>query len=143
MALALAIAMTLGGCAAPGTVPASAELAGSRWRLLEFRPAQGAPLVPASPDRFVLRFAADGRLTATLDCNQGTGPWTASASGAAVGSLHIGPLATTRMMCPPDPIGERLARDLDAVSAYRLEAGRLQFGAPGGAGTYVWERISP
>lgn len=151
--LGVAAMLALAGCAAPVTpsagAPATAsatqaDLAGSNWRLVEFRAAQGgAALAPADPAQFALRFGADGHVSAKLDCNQGNGPYVATPRDAAGGMLRIGPVVTTRMMCPPNPVGERLMRDLDAVDSYRLVDGRLQLGVGADAGTYVWERTAP
>lgn len=122
----------------------AATLAGTAWRLAEVTPPGGAAaLRPDDPQRYTLHFNADGRLTAKLDCNRGSGPWQATPSAAQSGSLRIGPVATTRAMCPPDAIGAALSRDLDAIASYRLQDGRLYTSLPDGATTYAWEPIAP
>jgi heat shock protein HslJ len=101
-------------------------------------------LRPAMCDSFTMAFGKDGQVAAKLDCNRGTGPWRAEpAAGSSSGSITIGPLATTRMMCPPDPVGDRLARDVDTLRSYRLQDGRLYLMLPADAGVYVWDRVAP
>lgn len=136
------LCIALSACAS--TLP-SAGLEGTSWRLARFESPGDTTAVmrPDDPGRYTLSFGKDGRLAAKLDCNRGTGPWHAVAGDDRSGSLRIGPLATTRAMCPPDAIGARLTRDLDAVSGFRLQDGRLYTTLPADAGSYVWERIAP
>jgi len=137
----LSLCLGLSACA---TVPQAPGLEGSTWRLVRFEPRDaGASIQSGDTARYTLNFGSDGRVAAKLDCNRGTGPWQVTKANAQGGSLRIGPLATTRAMCPPDPIGARLPQDLDAVSSYRLQDGRLYMHLPADAGTYVWEALAP
>lgn len=139
----LAAAALLSGCAASSSAPdQSANLAGSTWTLATFQLADGAALRPARPDQYRLSFQPDGRLLAQVDCNRGNASWQATPTKQG-GSLHVGPLALTRMMCPPDVVGQRLPADLEAVQSYRIIAGRLQLELAGNAGSYTWERAQP
>jgi heat shock protein HslJ len=138
-------AFLLAGCAlAPvaGDAGGQPPLAGTAWQLVAYRAgvAGSAELRPARPDQYQLRFGADGRLSAQVDCNRGTGAWTADASS---GSLALGPLGTTRMMCPPSPLDGHLPGELEAVRSYRIVDGRLHLALAGGAGIYTWERAQP
>jgi len=146
--------LALGACTqvqqaqqSPQVQPArqAGNLAGTAWRLAQVAPPGGAAaaLRPDDPQRYTLHFNADGRLSARLDCNRGSGPWQATPNGAQAGSLRIGPIATTRAMCPPDAIGANLTRDLEAITAYRLQDGRLYTSLQDGATTYAWEPIAP
>lgn len=133
---------TLAACASP---PSVAPLAETSWRLARFESpdAASAVLHPEDPQRFTLSFGQDGRIAARLDCNRASGSWQAVPADAHGGGLRIGPLAMTRAMCPPDPIGERLSRDLESITSYRFRDGRLHISLPADAGVYVWERIAP
>ncbi|MBB3223620.1 META domain-containing protein [Pseudoduganella umbonata] len=135
------------GCAGVSGTGGQAQLAGSVWQLVGYQAAGAgtAEVRPARPDQYQLRFGADGRLSARVDCNQGSGTWAATpgAAGGASGSLMLGPLATTRMMCPPSPLAGRLPGDIEAVRSYRIDGGRLHLELAGGGGTYTWERMSP
>jgi heat shock protein HslJ len=135
--------ISLGACTAPQTTSQSASLAGSSWTLLAYRPASGSEIRPAQPDRYQLHFQADGRLAAQIDCNRGSGSWQATPTGAAQGSVHLGPLALTRMMCPPGALSARLPADIDAIQSYRLADGQLQLDVSGNAGSYLWQRVQP
>jgi len=154
----LSISLAMGACSSmpstapansPSTAPATAvttpTLAGTSWRLASFQPNDDGSQVlrPATPDAFTLSFGQDGRLAVKLDCNRGNGPWQAIATDATGGTLSLGPVATTRAMCPPDAVGSRLAQDLPALRTWRLQDNRLHTGLPADAGVYVWERITP
>ena len=102
-----------------GAAPSAPQLAGSAWELVAIQSmddAQGRTLIDA-PERFTLRFGADGQLVLRLDCNRGSGRWshTPSAADRASGSLQLGPVASTRAMCPPPHLDNRVARDLEAL----------------------------
>lgn len=148
-AVALAAICGLAGCAA--SAPPSAEpgrpdpLAGTAWRLVEIRAAAdgGAAALPGDPALYTLAFGGDGRLAMRLDCNRGTGPWSAEpgADGRS-GGLKIGPLAVTRALCPPPSLDERIARDLDSVRRFELRDGRLLLELGRGE-VYVWGPAPP
>jgi heat shock protein HslJ len=154
----LSISLALGACSsmpstapsnspsiAPATAAETPTLAGTSWRLASFQANDDGsqPLRPGTPDGFTLSFGQDGRLAVKLDCNRGNGPWQAVATDATGGTLSLGPVATTRAMCPPDAVGSRLAQDLPALRTWRLQDNRLHTGLPADAGVYVWERITP
>ena len=125
-------------------VQQAGNLAGTTWRLAQVAPpGSAAALRPDDLQRYTLHFDTDGRLSARLDCNRGSGPWQATPTDAQAGSLRIGPIATTRAICPPDAIGANLTRDLEAITAYRLQDGRLYTSLQDGATTYAWEAIAP
>lgn len=127
------------GCAS--LAPASTTLAGTAWRLIAIQSmddAQGTTRV-ADPSRHTLRFDAEGRAAMRLDCNRGTGTWKAQPAGDGTGSLEFGPIATTRMFCPPPSLGDRLGRDLGYVRGYRLKDGRLYLSLMADGGILEWE----
>jgi heat shock protein HslJ len=142
----LSVTLALSACATglPTAAPTPA-LEGTSWRLASFQSGDDGvgALQPRAADQFTLSFGKDGRLAAKLDCNRGTGPWQAVAGDATSGTLSLGPVATTRMMCPPDPIGTRLSADLQSLRSYRLQDNRLHTGLPADAGVYIWERVTP
>lgn len=134
-------ALLLAACAQSPTTPATPELPGTSWRLLEFRPAGGAAKVlPTAPDQYQLNFAADGRLAARIDCNRGSGAFLVLPGQGGMHRVKLGPIATTRMMCPPSALGPRLPRDIDGERSYRIEGGQLHLDAADDAGVYVWQR---
>lgn len=147
----LSVSLALGACSStPASAPAATEssapsLEGTSWRLASFASNDDGSkaLRPGTPDGFTLSFGKDGRLAVKLDCNRGNGPWQAVATDAMGGTLRLGPVATTRAMCPPDAVGTRLAQDLPALRTWRLQDNRLHTSLPADAGVYVWERITP
>lgn len=120
---------------------AEPELAGSAWQLLSIQSmddAQGTTRV-ANPDHFTLEFGRDGRARLRLDCNRGSGDYKLAPAGdGSSGALSFGPVATTRAMCPPPHLDQRLARDLAYVRSYLLKDGRLYLSLMADGGIYEW-----
>jgi len=140
-ALALASAAWLAGCASASGPDPRQGLAGTQWQLLAITSmddAQGRTAVP-EPQRFTLRFDANGHASLQLDCNRGFASWQAQPSADGLtGSLSFGPLAATRALCPPPGLDARLVRDLPFVRGYRLQGGRLYLSLMADGGIYEW-----
>jgi heat shock protein HslJ len=83
-----------------------------------------------APDRYTLELAPNGRLLVRADCNRGTGAYRIGA-----GTIAIGPVATTRMACPPDSLDARYLSDLQRAAAFFVEGGNLFIELPLDAGT--------
>ncbi len=108
---------------------ATPTLSGTSWQLVRFAGADGAR--PDDPQRYTIAFGADGRVAVRADCNRGGGTW----SQPATGQVALGPIATTRMGCPPGSQGDRFLRDLGSGGAYRISDGTLELASgPGGSG---------
>lgn len=139
MVLALLVA-----CRAGDERPVT-ELEGSRWRLLEIQSMDDARGTsrPDDPAKYTLDFGADGRVFARLDCNRGAGTWRQNAADAVSGSLEIGPIAMTRVMCRPPSLDQEVARDLGYVRSYLLRGDRLHLGLMADAGILVYEAAAP
>jgi heat shock protein HslJ len=142
MAMVLIAASSV-GCA---TVEAQAPpLTGTRWQLVSIQSmddAQGT-VRPAEPARYTLEFGTDGRVAVRLDCNQGSATWQAQPAAQAEphrasGQLLLGPLASTRAMCPPDSLAPRLASSWPFVRSYVIEAGRLHLSLMADGGILTW-----
>jgi heat shock protein HslJ len=120
---------------------AEPELVGTAWQLLSIQSmddVQGTTKV-AEPSHFTLEFGRDGRAVLRLDCNRGSGDYkVAPADGGSSGSLSFGSMATTRAMCPPPHLDQRVARDLDYVRSYLLKDGKLYFTLMADGGIYEW-----
>jgi heat shock protein HslJ len=134
---------------APGASSASGQpasaLAGTSWRLVEFQSMDDAigTLRPDDPSKYTMTLHGDGSVSMQLDCNRGTGTWFAEPAGDDGGSFRFGRLATTRALCPPPSLGERIARDAEFVRSYLLRDGRLHLGLMADAGIYAWQPESP
>lgn len=120
----LAVTLAAAATAGPGAWAddAMSALAGPRWLLETIG---GAPL-PASARDPVLRFeATDGglRFTASAGCNRLMG-----AARAEGGNLTLGPVAATRMACPP-PLASAeaaLLAGLAATARWEVAGDRLR-----------------
>jgi len=96
------------------------DLAGVAWRLDEFRPGG-----PVPEDVEVTLIFGDGRVAGSSGCNRYTASIT---TGEQAGSLAIaGPIAGTRMACPPpqDDVETRYLKALESTTGYSFLLGRL------------------
>ena len=120
---------------------AGPDLAGTSWQLVAIQSmddAQGTTKV-AEPSHFTLEFGRDGRAALRLDCNRSTGEYKVAPAGdGSSGSLTFGPVATTRAMCTPPHLDQRVARDLAYVRSFRLKDGKLYLSLMADGGIYEW-----
>jgi heat shock protein HslJ/membrane-bound inhibitor of C-type lysozyme len=122
------------GTTPPATAPAAPpRLAGSSWYWLGTVTPAGL-VTPADPGSFNLEFLDGGQLAAQVDCNSGSGTWRQDGS-----TLKIGPLATTRKMCPSGTDAQRFGAQLGLVRSARFASGLLELEL-GDAGTMVLAR---
>ena len=123
------------GCAAGGHPGATSRSTDSHL-LLNKTWQWEATMTPAEtisvsdPDRYTIRFLADGQLQARFDCNRGGGSYTISA-----GKLSFGPMMSTRMACLPDSQDGPFMRDLQRVTSFFVEEGTLYLELPYDSGT--------
>jgi para-nitrobenzyl esterase len=122
----------------PGQAATGAGLAGTTWRLVQFRSMDDKTVTPDQPDKYTVAFGADGKVRVKADCNRGHGTWTSSAPNA----LHFGPLATTRAMCPPGSMSDRFLRDFGHMTSYVLKDGKLHISLMADGGIYDFEPAS-
>lgn len=142
----LAAMATLGGCAAGPAMSGGGMakgLAGTNWRLVEFQSMDDAQGItrPTDASHYTIAFGADGRAALRLDCNRGTGTYTAEASSATGGTLMFGPIASTRAFCPAPSMGDALAAQLSNVRSYTLADGHLNMALMADGGIFVWEPV--
>ncbi len=150
--IVLPLALLLAACAGPSARPSalpppplpSGGLEGTGWQLLAFQSMDDAKGTTRSQDpaRTTVSFGSDGRASFQLDCNRGSGTFTdePSADGRS-GQLRFGPVATTRMACAEQGLGDQLGRHLDYVRSYVLKDGRLFMALMADGGIYEWEPI--
>ena len=121
---ALSALVALTGCESIGAP--SDPLTAQPWHLESIeRPSQPpVTLSGRAQDSHWIRFEEDGRLTASLDCNRGTGDWyRADGMVAPRGTIQIGEIASTRALCPTPSYGEEMAASLPLASDYMVEDG--------------------
>lgn len=152
VALAWLLTMQTGiGCRAaaePAQLPAGSaagewkpadlsSLTGRTWMLREWDLGEPAPLEP----RVTLRYQ-EGRLTGRSGCNRYNAAVT---PGAAPGTISVGAVAGTRMMCPEPAAGmeARFLAALPTADAIRLRDGRLgiTYAGPKGLATLLFDEI--
>jgi heat shock protein HslJ len=120
--------------------PLPEALAGTEWRLVEFRSSDDGIGVqrPADASRYTMSLAGDGTVSMRLDCNQASGTWTATVIG---GSFGFGPLRMTRVACQQPSLDVQIARHAEFVSSFLLRDGFLFLNLMADGGTYVWEPL--
>jgi heat shock protein HslJ len=99
---------------------------------------QGTTSIVA-PEQYTVSFAADGRVAFHLDCNRATATWqSAPSADGSGGRLEFGPVASTRAMCAPPHLDQRLVRDLPHVRSYLFKDGKLFMSLLADGGIYEW-----
>jgi len=91
------------------------------------------------PAKYTVTFGDDGRAAFQVDCNRGNGSWTAAAAASDSGSLTFGPIALTRMFCPPPSVDTTVTADLGRVRSYLLSDGKLHLSMEADSGIMHWE----
>jgi para-nitrobenzyl esterase len=139
--VALGLVVVSAACASPrgGESERHRDLSGTAWQLVEIQSMDGTTLQPDESAKYTLTFGGEGHLAARIDCNRGAGTWKATPAG----ELTLGPLATTRAMCPPHSLHDRFVRDLGYVRSYVTEDGRLFLSLMADGGIYVFEPLPP
>ena len=112
-------------------------LVGPVWRLVEFRGGDDTRLTPDDPAKYTLEFRPDGSVNARIDCNRGHGTWKSSGP-----SLELGPLALTRMACPPGSLHDRIVKHWSSIRSYVLKDGHLHLSLMADGGIYEFEPSS-
>jgi len=139
------LALAAAGCASSGGEPATAAaaatdtpslatVAGATWMLVSLG---GQPLPPGT--RAPTAVFDGARMSGLGGCNRYTG----QAQTKAPGTIAIGPLAATKMACPPPAMDleSRYFAALAQVTQYRLTGSRLVLSGP--SGELAFERASP
>jgi heat shock protein HslJ len=117
--------------AAPG-------LGGTSWQLVRFQGSDDTTHTPDDRAKYTIEFDANGRLTARIDCNQGRGTWQSSAPN----QLKLGPLALTRVQCPPGSLHDHIVKQWDYIRSYIIKDGHLFLSLMADGGPYEFEPIS-
>lgn len=113
--------------AACATTSGPHPLEGTEWRLVAIdTTGSTTTLDPALQVRHSLSFAAEGQAFMQLDCNRGRASWTAGQPRNGAGALDIGPIASTRALCPEPSFGEAMASGLAEARSYMLTADRRE-----------------
>lgn len=147
-----------GGRPTPPTAPESGEnksgaaepasespLAGTEWQLVEFQSmddTQGTTR-PADPSMYTMRLNKDGTVNMKLNCNRATGTWSSEpAADSTSGGFGLGPLASTKALCPPPSMDEQINAQAQYIRSYLLKDGRLYLSLMADGGVYAWEPLT-
>lgn len=114
-----------------------ADLGGTTWQLVKFQGSDDTTVIPDDGSKYTITFGTDGRVSARIDCNRGSGTWKSSGPN----QLQFGPLALTRMMCPPGSLHDRIAKHWSAVRSYTIKDGHLFLALMADGGIYEFEPV--
>jgi heat shock protein HslJ len=123
---AMSLTATLLACGGETLTGASVVVDGE-WKLRNLQRRDGSVVEVTSFERYTLRFENDGRLSVRADCNRCNGAY--SLEG---GELALGPLACTRVACPPDSIDGDFLAVLAGSRSYGVRDGVLTIRSDGG-----------
>ena len=114
---------------------AAAALGGTSWQLVKFQSSGGKTLTPDDKAKYTIAFGTDGRVSARIDCNRGSGTW----KSAGPNQLQFSLMATTRAMCPPGSLYDRIVKDWELVRSYTMKDGHLFLALMADGGIYEFE----
>jgi para-nitrobenzyl esterase len=117
----------------------STGLAGTSWQLVGFRGGDGKVLKPLDGREYTLAFGADGRASARIACNRGSGSWKSDGRS----TIEFGPMAVTRAMCPPGSMDlhDHILRQLPHIRSYVIRDGRLFLSLMADGGIFELEPV--
>ncbi|MCM3905488.1 MAG: META domain-containing protein [Pyrinomonadaceae bacterium] len=115
----------------------SGNLGGTSWQLVKFQSSDDTTLTPDDRSKYTITFGNDGRVSARIDCNRGSGEWQSDGPN----QLQFGPMALTRAMCPPGSLHDRIAMDWSAVRSYVIKNGHLFLSLIADGGIYEFEPV--
>ena len=119
------------------------RLVDTDWYLIQFQSMDDAigTQRPQDPARYSMRLNADGTVIMQLNCNLARGRWSVDPGGSAdSGRFEFGPLATTRALCPPPSMDQKISADAKYVRSYLIKDDRLYLSLMADAGIYAWAR---
>ncbi len=121
----------------PLLVVAQTDLGGTTWQLVKFQSSDGTTLTPDDKSKYTITFGTDGRVSARMDCNRGSGSWRSMGRN----QLRFGRMAMTRAMCPPGSLHDRIVRDWSSVRSYVIRDGHLFLSLMADGGIYGYEPV--
>ena len=95
-------------------------------------------MVPSNPSNYTLEFQTAETVLVKADCNTGSGSYKVEGS-----SITFGPMAMTRMMCPPGSLDTKFLQGLGAARIYRVALDHMMFDLAADSGTMLFARAVP
>ncbi len=120
---------------APST---SSGLTGTSWQLVKCQGGDETTLTPDDGSKYTIQFAADGRLTARVDCNRGRGTWKSSGPS----QLELGPLALTRAKCSAGSLHDQIVKQWGYIRSYVIKDGHLFLSLMADGGIHEFEPVA-
>lgn len=109
----------------------SQELAGTAWDVISYNNGNQAVVSVIAGTELTATFDEEGTVAGSAGCNNYMGSYEVDGD-----QISIGPLASTRMMCPDEQVMEQEMQFLAAMESaatYSVEGSRLQFRTADGA----------
>lgn len=100
-------------------------LEGSNWQLVQVTVLGGFVFTADEPDKYVLNFRSENRLTGTSDCNQISGSWFQEGGG-----FRFDPFITSRKLCAPGSLHNNLVLNLKDANAHEFRDGHMFLTTP-------------
>jgi heat shock protein HslJ len=121
----------------PMTAAGDALLTNTPWTWQGTQMKGGARIVPDTPARYTITFQPGGKLDVAADCNRGSGSYLLNDP-----QLSFGPIAQTRMACPPGSRDADFVKGLAAVTAQGFDGNTLllTLGSDGGTRRFAAPR---
>jgi heat shock protein HslJ len=104
-------------------------LTGTTWTWQATQAREGTRVAPDAPERYTLVFQPGGRVDVRADCNRGSGSYVLDGE-----ALRFGPIALTKMMCPPGSRDGEFLKGLAAVAGRKWSGNDLVLTLAGDAG---------
>jgi len=133
--LSMVALAVLAGCTGP-----KVHLAGigdTSWQVVKFQAGDGSVVTPDDKTKYTVSFTNNGDLSVRFDCNRGRGTWILNGPS----EVRFGPLAMTRVMCPPGSMHDHLVRQWPQVRSFSVRGGHLFLSLRADSGIYELERI--
>jgi len=132
----LAAGLLLAACA---TTTGPVNLVGTAWQLVKITGSDDRTITPDDPAKYTIEFLADGAVAMHIDCSRARGAWRSPAPSR----LEFGPMAVTRVECPPGSLYDRFARDVGYARSYVVRNGHLFVALMADGGVYEFEPRKP
>jgi heat shock protein HslJ len=114
------------------------ELSGTSWQLVKFQGPDERTFTPDDKSKYTIRFGADGRVVARVDCNRANSTWRATADG----QLRFGSWSRTSTKCGPGSLHDQIVSEGADVRNFTIKDGHLFLAGMAGGGYYELERTS-
>jgi heat shock protein HslJ len=102
------------------TAGATMSLTGTVWEWQQTILSNDEVVTPDDPSRYTVEFQPDGRIAGQADCNRIMGSYSVIDN-----RIEIGPLASTRVACPPGSLGDRFVTQLQDAAIFFFRGGNL------------------